>query len=415
MGNIISADLRAIQFSTIQHIVSGLPFDPQFLISIGPGPVAKGFSPGGSTAAYTPQYFGFGRHYTKVEDLNCVGVISRNTQTPTKSSTCGGAGTFAGTVNWGNGNFTRFCDTLAMSSGQYSYYDHYWGGSVDIANMWMAHAAVGGLPNFYVANPFHLNGPVWDYAAMGFRPAGFLLTPGILGSGTKAYPAIGCSDGVSQWAFCALGEPDKSTPETMNFKSILRTDLCWIWQDGLYTQNPHWTQSFNSFDDLGFNTDVVNPWGQLYNGCLAVGGCGFKCGTFAKPTGAAGSTTVLTPGFRPRLIYLLSQGAPHTNDYIDDIRWFQGLASASSQYSTSMFVKQGYLPQRSQSYYSDTKCLSLIDWDSQLLSQCGAAFDDSSVTVTWSTNDATAAEVAYFIIGDEPVLENNQPMVFVTT
>ncbi|MEY4744552.1 MAG: hypothetical protein RL272_497 [Candidatus Parcubacteria bacterium] len=208
---------------------------------------------------------------------------------------------------------------------------------------------------------------------------------------------VGFTTGAAQQGALSVCGRDGSNANNSS-QSSQRTDNVLI---GMTTNcNQDWLASLTSLDANGFTVNKsVAPAAATPVFYLALRGGNFKVGSFNQPA-AAGNQLIGSVGFEPQVLFMSSFGRTASTAIAPDSELTIGAATGTGARSTAWAESQDVRPTVANVSALATKALRLANGPTTVLAEADlAGFGPNDFTLNWTTADATARQVLYWVAG----------------
>jgi len=252
-----------------------------------------------------------------------------------------------------------------------------------------------------------------DVTSVGFDPDLVLLLTGeraTTGTGQSTYVQMvfGAFDrSLNQWALSAECENNAPTQFSVNPRNLCvqRTDQCMVgWTSGnppAVNMRTHIVSILSNGFRLHWDQVPGTAW---IIGYLAIKGGQWKVGAYNKNTGGAPVSDDVTVGFQPRGVFLGTHQYASGTSTQNDGQMAIGAGDGTRVGCAWSREETNTLPTVSDRCNVTTKALRLATGASTVLAECD--LDLAAVTngfrTTWTTNNATAAQIVFIAGGDSP-------------
>lgn len=132
-----------------------------------------------------------------------------------------------------------------------------------------------------------------------------------------------------------------------------------------------------------------------------------KVGTFAKSTAAASVDQAITgAGFTPMALLLWTAGCTDLDTYTAGVIYAFGMTGEDKGGGAIAFAAADAAATSTVQSRQAAKALTIIDSAGNLLAECVVkTWDSSGVTLTWTTNNASAYTIHYMLLGGADLTE----------
>lgn len=251
-----------------------------------------------------------------------------------------------------------------------------------------------------------------DVTGVGFQPDAVMLMCGldtVVAQANIGRFRLGAATPSNQWAIALSARNGQTTSANVDAVRAQRTDrvLIGIAPDGSALEAE---AEFVQMLADGFRVNWITPPPAEPNRPL-VAYLALKVGQYAvgastKPTGSPPVDQDVAVGFPPIAVFSASWGLPASTAIQGDCEYSVGVFDGSAQGSNWVEAQDAVLPTESNGYRTTTKAMTLATGPSTVDAEAGGSMLSSGFRFSWTTNNATAAQLLYLAVG-----QGEQPMI----